>query len=136
MNDARVPDEDGADREDCATSEIRSYRQVFSLERRLYRIEGLKLNPGGVPLRAIGCFLAFACAGLALGKLPILGGVVAVVPWYMREGVAPALAAFLITTVHVEGRPLHVAAVALVRWWLGARELVGLRPRSWWRDAR
>ena len=33
--------------------EVRSYRTVFDLERRLYRIDRLRLNPGGVPVRGI-----------------------------------------------------------------------------------
>lgn len=120
----------GADREACAAIEIRSYRQVFAFERRLYRIEGLRLNPAGVPLRGIGCFLAFACAGLVLGRVPLVGGVVAAVPWYLREVALPALVALLLTTVRLEGRSLHIAAIALIRWQLGARELVDLRARS------
>lgn len=120
----------GGGRGDCSTIEIRSYRQVFALERRLYRIEGLRLNPAGIPLRGIGCFLVLACAGLLLGRVPLAGDAVAVVPWYLREGAVPALGAFLLTAVRVEGRPLHVAAVALIRWRMGARELCGLRATS------
>lgn len=126
------PDAGGAEPNDRSTIEIRSYREVFALERRLYRIEGLRLNPAGVPLRGIGCFLVLACMGLVLGRLPILGEAATIVPWYLREGLFPALAAFVLTAVRVEGRPLHIAAVALIRWRLGARELVAWRkpPRS------
>ncbi|MGN6371379.1 MAG: hypothetical protein ACTHM1_00060 [Solirubrobacteraceae bacterium] len=120
----------GGDREECWTIEIRSYRQVFALERRLYRIEGLRLNPGGIPLRGVGCFLTLACAGLVLATVPLLGDAVMAVPWYLREGAMPALGAFLFTTVRVEGRPLHVAALALIRWRLGTRELAGLGADS------
>lgn len=122
-----VRDADSADPNDRSTIEIRSYRQVFALERRLYRVEGLRLNPAGVPLRGVGCFLILACAGLVLGRLPILGEAATIVPWYLREGVFPALAAFVLTAVRLEGRPLHIAAVALIRWRIGTRELVGLR---------
>lgn len=129
---SQAPD---GERGDCSAIEIRSYRQVFALERRLYRIEGLRLNPAGVPLRGIGCFLALACGVLLLGRVPLVGDALTVVPWYLREAAAPALGAFLLTTVRVEGRPLHVAAVALIRWRLGARELSGLhatsRARRW-----
>ena len=46
--------------------EIRSYRAVFDLERRIYRIDRLRLNPAGVPVRGIVYFLALlaAIAGL------------------------------------------------------------------------
>ena len=32
---------------DATRIEIRSYRAVFDLERRLYRIDGFRLNPSG-----------------------------------------------------------------------------------------
>jgi hypothetical protein len=31
--------------------EIRSFRRVFDLERRIYRVDRLRLNPGGIPVR-------------------------------------------------------------------------------------
>ena len=34
-----------------ALMEVRSYRRVFDLERRIYRVDRLRLNPGGVPVR-------------------------------------------------------------------------------------
>jgi hypothetical protein len=33
--------------------DIRSYRAVFDLERRIYRIDRLRLNPSGVPVRGV-----------------------------------------------------------------------------------
>lgn len=130
MDEAGVQDAGGTGQNgQSSTIEIRSYRPVFALERRLYRIDGLKLNPAGVPLRGVGCFLCLACAGLVLGRLPLVRDAATLVPWYLREGVLPGLAAFLITAVRVEGRPVHLAAVALIRWRLGART-------AWKRDAR
>lgn len=123
MRDVREPG--GGQGEDThVPMEISSYRRVFALERRLYRIEGVRLNPAGVPLRSVVCFLALACAGFLLGRLPLTGVVVGVVPWYLRETVAPALATFVLTCVRIEGRPFHLAALALLRWRLGPRRLV------------
>jgi hypothetical protein len=146
VDETGTRDAGGADPNVGSTIEIRSYRQVFALERRLYRIEGLRLNPAGVPLRGVGYFLVFACLGLVLGRLPLLGDASRILPWYLREGAVPALAAFVFTAVRLEGRPLHVAAVALIRWRLGARELVRWRKPSrcggrsqgkpvWWRPS-
>jgi hypothetical protein len=117
----------GSERDAGAALEIRSYRQVFMLERRLYRIEGLRLNPAGVPLRGIGCFLILACAGLAAGRVPLVELGARIVPWYLREAILPALAAFVLTGLRLDGRPAHFSALALLRWWLGARRLTGLR---------
>ena len=42
--------------------EIRSYRAVFDLERRIYRVDRMRLNPAGVPVRGIVYFLALLAA--------------------------------------------------------------------------
>jgi hypothetical protein len=110
-------------------SEIRSYRCVFDLERRLYRIDRLRLNPTGVPLRGIVYFLALLGAVLLAGVLPLVGLLVRMLPWYLREVGAPGACAALLTLIKIEGRPFHLAALALVRYGVGPRELSGLRPR-------
>jgi hypothetical protein len=108
--------------------EIRSYRAVFDLERRIYRIDRLRLNPGGIPLRGVVYCLALL-AGLALlGALPLAGTVLRALPWYLRDLVLPAGGAALLTMIRVEGRPFHLAAAALARHALGPRHLAGLRP--------
>src|SRR5580704_4333703 len=105
--------------------EIRSYRAVFDLERRIYRVDRLRLNPGGIPLRGVVyCFALLA--GLALlGTLPLLGSAVRALPWYLRDLVLPAGGAALLTVIRIEGRPFHLAAAALLRHALGPRELSG-----------
>jgi len=105
--------------------EIRSYRAVFDLERRIYRVDRLRLNPGGIPLRGVVyCFALLA--GLALlGALPLVGAAVRALPWYLRDLVLPAGGAALLTVIRVEGRPFHLAAAALLRHALGPRQLAG-----------
>ncbi len=110
------------------SSEIRSYRCVFDLERRLYRIDRLRLNPTGVPLRGIVYFLALLVAVLLVGALPLVGLLVRMLPWYLRDLGAPCACAALLTLIKIEGRPFHLAALALVRYGVGPRELSGLRP--------
>jgi hypothetical protein len=111
------------------SSEIRSYRCVFDLERRLYRIDRLRLNPAGVPVRGIVYFLALLGTVLLVGALPLVGLLVRMLPWYMCDIGAPGVLAALLTLIKVEGRPFHLAALALVRYGIGPRELSGLRPR-------
>jgi hypothetical protein len=84
-------------------SEIRSYRCVFDLERRLYRIDRLRLNPGGVPLRGIVYFLALLGASLLAQALPLLGLLARMFPWYLRDLGGPGVCAALLTTA-TEGR--------------------------------
>jgi hypothetical protein len=111
-------------------TEIRSYRAVFDLERRIYRVDRLRLNPGGVPLRGIVYFLVLLAAMLFTASLPLLGELARMLPWYMREVAVPGAAAALLTLIKVEGRPFHLAGLALLRYALGPRELAGLRSRT------
>jgi hypothetical protein len=111
-------------------TEIRSYRSVFDLERRIYRVDGLRLNPSGVPLRGLVYFMAILVAVILLGRLPLLGIPMRLLPWYLREVAAPAAIAALLTLVEIEGRPAHLAALALLRFALWPRELTGLRRRA------
>jgi hypothetical protein len=108
--------------------EIRSYRAVFDLERRIYRVDRLRLNPGGVPVRGIVYFLALLAAILLVAAVPLVGAPVQMLPWYLRELALPSASASLLTLIKVEGRPFHLAAFALMRYILGPRELAGLRP--------
>ncbi|HYM56144.1 MAG TPA: hypothetical protein VES97_12340 [Solirubrobacteraceae bacterium] len=108
--------------------EIRSYRRVFDLERRIYRVDRLRLNPGGLPVRGIVYFLAILSASLIAGGLPLLGALVRALPWYLRDLALPGASAAVLSVIRVEGRPFHLAALALVRYRTGPRRLAGLRP--------
>jgi hypothetical protein len=121
------------------TTEIRSYRAVFELERRIYRLDRLRLNPGGVPVRGVVYFLALLVATLLAERLPVLGFVARSLPWYVVDVAIPGASAGLFTMVRIEGRPFHVAGQALVRHGLRARQLAGWRgiQRRWaadWND--
>jgi hypothetical protein len=109
-------------------SEIRSYRSVFDLERRIYRVDRLRLNPGGIPVRGILYCLAILAAVTVAGRAPLAGDVVDVLPWYVRELVLPVLGAGLLSVIRIEGRPFHLAALALLRHAAGPRYLCGLQP--------
>lgn len=108
--------------------EIRSFRNVFDLERRIYRIDRLRLNPSGVPVRGVVYFLCLLVPALLAAGLPLLGALAQMVPWYMRDVAGPGALAALFTLVSVEGRPFHLAAIALLRYAAGPRELSALRP--------
>lgn len=102
-----------------AGTEIRSYRRVFALERRLYRIDSIPLNPNGVPLRGIAYFAALLAMALVMSRLTLVGAAVRLLPWYVRELAGPALGAFVLTAVRIEGRPFHLAALGLFRYAAG-----------------
>jgi hypothetical protein len=108
--------------------EIVSYRTVFDLERRVYRVDRLRLNPGGIPLRGIVYFLAIVAVALLAVKLPLLSTLAQTAPWYFRDLGIPAAVAALLTMLRVEGRPFHLAARALVRYSVSTRHLAGVSP--------
>jgi hypothetical protein len=108
--------------------EIRSYRAVFELERRIYRVDRLRLNPSGVPVRGVVYFLVLLLAALLAEHLPLAGALAGALPWYVRDLALPCLSAALLTVIRIEGRPFHLAAHALVRYTTGPKRLTGMRP--------
>jgi hypothetical protein len=116
--------------------EIRSYRRVFALERRIYRVDRLRLNPGGVPLRGLVYFLVAVGLALAAGQLPFAEFAATAFPWYLSDIILPACGAALLCVIRVEGRPFHLAAAAILRHLLGQRWRSGVdrgtRPGTRW----
>jgi hypothetical protein len=110
--------------------EIRSYRHVFDLERRVYSVDRMRLNPGGVPVRGIVYFVAILAVGAVTADLPLLGGGIHVLPWYLRDLALPGVTATVLSAIRVEGRTFHLAARALVRHTLGPRRISGVGRRS------
>jgi hypothetical protein len=119
-----------------APLEIRSFRSVFALERRVYRIDSLRLNPTGIPLRGIAYAALLIAVALLAGAVPPTSWLDVVAPWYVRDIAAPLAGAALLGALRIEGRPFHLAALALLRHRLSCRRLVGLEslrshPRLW-----
>jgi len=110
--------------------EIRSYRSVFDLERRIYSVDRLRLNPGGVPVRGVVYFLALAVCALAAARLPLAGALARALPWYLRDLALPCIGATLLGLVRLEGRTFHHAAQALLRHRASPRRLSGVHRLS------
>ena len=108
--------------------EIRSFRAVFALERRIYRIDTLRLNPGGVPLRGLGYALALVTAAVIAGALPPTSWLDPLLPWYVREIGFPVALAALLGTLRIDGRAFHHAARAGLAHALSRRRLDTLVP--------
>jgi hypothetical protein len=101
---------------------IRSYRRVFAVDRRLYRVDRWALPvPGGVPLRGLGYFAVALAAVVLLGALPVIGGLLAGLSAPMRYVIVPLAIAMLGTHAAPDGRSAHRFAVAWVRLRLRSR---------------
>jgi hypothetical protein len=105
---------------------IRSYRRVFDLERRIYRIDRLQLNPGGVPVRGIVYFMTLLLVALALERVAPISLLARIVPWYVRDLALPGLSSAVLAVVRIDGRPFHLAARAALLCGLGPRRIVRL----------
>ena len=115
--------------------EVRSYRAVFDLERRIYRIDRLRLNPGGVPLRGLAYLLGALALSAIASAAPVTELAMRLAPWYLRYVGAPVVVAAVLTMIRVDGRPFHLAAAGLLRHACSPRSSAGLRrwpaPLSW-----
>src|SRR3954452_20885582 len=90
---------------------IRSYRRVFDVDRRIYRVDRWTLPvPGGVPLRGLGYFLATLLAVVAAGRLPVMDALVHALSPPLRYVVLPLLVAMLATQSAPDGRAAHRSA--------------------------
>jgi len=87
---------------------IRSYRRVFEVDRRIYRIDRWTLPvPGGVPLRGLGYFVGAVVAVVVCGRLPAVGVLVDALSPPLRYVVLPLLVAMVATQVAPDGRAAH-----------------------------
>ena len=103
--------------------EIRSYRRVFDLERRIYRIDNVRLNPGGVPVRGIVYSLGAIAASLICDRVPLVGVLLAPVPWFLRDLAVPVVAGSLLAMLRVDGRSFDRSLHALLRCTLARRSV-------------
>ncbi len=92
--------------------EIRSFRRVFDLERRIYAIDGMRLNPSGVPVRGVVYLIGSIGLAALLGAVPVLGAAISLTPWWLRDVALPAGLAAVLAMIRVDGRTFHVAARA------------------------
>lgn len=105
---------------------IRSYRRVFNVERKIYRVDKWTIPiPGGVPLRAVIYFIAAELALLLLSHLPLLSLPLGLIPWQYKYVVIPLGIAVLGTQVTPDGRPAHRYVGSLVGYLLRRHRLAG-----------
>jgi len=79
-------------------------------------------------MRGLLYFLAILSAALIIGRLPLLRVALGQLPWYLRDLVLPGASAVLLTMIRIDGRPFHLAALALLRHWADTRRMGGTQP--------
>lgn len=94
---------------------VRSFRSVFDFERRLYRIDRIRLNPGGIPVRGLLWAPVMLVVVLLWRRIPVLGLPLHVLPWVISYAALPIGLTYLVTVAKVEGRWLHKSAISLTR---------------------
>jgi hypothetical protein len=108
---------------------IRSYRRVFEVDRRLYRVDRWALPvPGGVPLRGLGYFAVMLGLVVVLEPLPGIGDLLGVLSPPLRYVVLPLAVAILAGQAAPDGRSAHRFAGDWLRLRLRARRRSGSRP--------
>ena len=108
---------------------IRSYRRIFRVERRLYKVDRWVLPvPGGVPLRGLAYFVAALAIVVALGRLPVVGALLGLLSPPLRYVILPLAAAVLGTHIAPDGRSPHRFAWSWLAHRLTARRRSAGRP--------
>jgi hypothetical protein len=107
---------------------IRSFRVVFALERRLFKVDRFRLPLAyGVPVRGIAYAAGVLLAMIVAGRVPVLGAVVGVLAPPLRYVALPVAVAAALLRVRVDGLPAHHA----VRLWVvhhsSSRRRLGIR---------
>jgi hypothetical protein len=95
---------------------IRSYRRVFKIHRRIYRVDRWALPvPGGVSLLSIGYFAAAIFTVAILSKIPIVDDGVGLLNAPLRWVIIPIAIAVLCSQATPDGRPMHKFAICWLR---------------------
>ena len=106
------------------TMRIRTYAQVWRLERVIYQIEGISL-PFAVTVQQVGVFFTVAAAMALLARiLPFLDQI-GLVGRYL---LIPALASWFLTQQKLDGKAPHRWLWGMLRYWSGPRRLNRLQP--------
>lgn len=91
---------------------IRSYRRVFQIDRRIYRVDRWALPvPDGISLRSIAYAAVALCLILLLGAFPGPAQLLSLLSPPLRYVVLPIAVAMLLRNVTPDGRVAHRAAV-------------------------
>ena len=110
---------------------VRSFREVFEIERRLFRVDRWRIPlRSGLEVRAIVYAIAVYAALLVARAIPPVAAVHDLLPAPIGWLVLPAGGALALARFRPDGRIPHHAAVSVVRWGLSPKSLAGLRAEG------
>jgi hypothetical protein len=111
------------------TIQVRSFRVIFDLERRIHKIDQWRVPlPYGLPLRSLGYFGVILLLVLIARPLPVLGAVLESLHPAMRYLLVPAGAAFFLTRWRIDGRLPLATGIAWMRMRLEPARIAAFRP--------
>jgi hypothetical protein len=102
---------------------IQSYRRVFSIERRMHKLDptrpaGMGLNAivpaSGFSIRAITYAVTVLVLSVLLYFIPVIREPFVVWPWWIRHIVVPCIAAYLLMRWEPDGRRADLTMFAIV----------------------
>lgn len=113
---------------------IRSFRVVFDLERRIHRVDRFRIPlPYGLPLRSIG-YAGAALLTVLLMRASPAGSALNGVPAPIAFVLFPMAAAYALTQLRLDGRPVHAGGAAWLVFVLSPKLVAAGRAIS--RDAQ
>ena len=111
------------------TIQIRSFRVVFDLERRIHRIDRFRVPlPYGLPVRSLGYAAAALLVVLLLQSVPGIGNALATLDAPVRFVLVPIGVSVLVSRLRVDGRTAHAAALAWLSFLIAPRRRVAWEP--------
>src|SRR3954447_3178515 len=98
---------------DDGSLQIRSYRVVFDLERRIHHIDRFRVPlPYGLPLRSVAYAVVGLVAVLLMRQLPGIGELLRLFPVPAQLVLLPGAFSVALTRLRLDGRSAHAAAGA------------------------
>lgn len=108
--------------------QIRSYRVVFDLERRIHKVDRFRIPlPYGLPVRSIAYALVALAVILIAQRLPGPRELVGALPVPARYVLVPGAVSWVLTQTRVDGRPAHAALATIARFVICPRRIAGGR---------
>lgn len=111
--------------------QVRSFRVVFELERRIHRIDRWRIPvPHGIPLHGLAYAACALLLVVLLSGVPLVGDSLALLAPPLRLVILPVGVAYVLTRWRMDGRLAHATALAWLRQATDPSRLSGFRSAA------